>query len=132
MSEGLLYSNFKCTIIFAITENWSLCDFIYIHPFLSIGHLPEAESFFEYSIGNTSYSAINSGYMDHLPSFTEDIIAGISAEIIQACMNDLKCVYDYAVTGNKEVGISTLNISMNNDALSKELGEHKKMRNTVS
>jgi len=87
--------------------------------------LKESESFFNYSIDDTSYSAINDGYRSFIPNFSEDIVSGASTEIKEACMNDKQCIYDYVVTGNAEVAMSTYNISMANQDSVIELGEQR-------
>ena len=89
--------------------------------FSYIGHLTEEESFFNYSIGNTSYSAINDGYMDYLPVFTEDLINSVSDNVIAICKNDLNCIYDLSLTGDRNIGLSTYNISLSNSDIIKEL-----------
>ncbi len=86
--------------------------------------MEEDDSFFNYSIDGTSYSAINDGFNSYIPTFTENIITGASAVVRDACMNDQKCIFDYLVTGDEGVGVSTFNISMGNDATVMELGEN--------
>ena len=80
----------------------------------------ESDSFFNYSIGNTSYSAINEGYLNHIPTFTEDI-SNTSEEVLKACNNDSKCLYDYSVTGDMELGVSTLNTATKNEETVKQI-----------
>ena len=90
-----------------------------------IGHLNESESFFNYSISNSSYSTMNDGYQTYVPLFTEDVLSNTSDSILQACNNDPKCVYDYTATGNMEVGLSTLDTAVKNDDIVTQISEHR-------
>jgi len=78
------------------------------------GHLNESDSFFDYSISNTSYSSINYGYKTHVPLFTEDVLSNASEAVLLACSNDSKCVYDYFATGSIEVALLTLDTAVKN------------------
>ena len=50
-------------------------------------------------------------------------MSGASTKIKETCMNDKQCIYDYVVTGSAGVGVSTYNISMDNQNTVVELGE---------
>lgn len=81
----------------------------------------EEESFFNYSIGDTSYSAINNGYLTHQPVFSEDL--NITQEVRDICRGNPACIYDSVVTGSTAIGLSTLGISTTNDEIIQTLGE---------
>ncbi len=111
-------------IVNKIFPKIALCIFRYFSLlFLYIGHLNKSDSFFNYSIDNSSYSSNNDGYLSHIPTFTEDILANTSDTVLQMCNNDPKCVYDFSVTGDMDVGLSTLDTAMKNDETVKLIGE---------
>ena len=78
---------------------------------------------FNYSITITSYSAINDGYLDYIPVFTDEIQA--SPEVEAMCGGNAQCVYDATVTGDMTVGQGTLDTSMENDETVQILGQCK-------
>lgn len=88
-----------------------------------IGHVLELESLFNYSIGNTSYSVINDGYLDHEPIFSSDLINDVPQQVIDTCQSNLPCIYDSTVTGSMSIGLSTLEVSMTSDDIIQTLGE---------
>ncbi len=91
--------------------------------FLDPGHVTEEESLFNYSLGDTSYSAINDGYLSYRPVFTEDLIDNVTDDEIEMCHSNLECIYDYVVTSSMEIGLSTFNISMTNDDITRTLSK---------
>ena len=80
----------------------------------------EEESVFNYSIGDTSYLAINDGYLQYQPLFSDDLNA--SQEVRDMCQGNPACIYDTVATGNMDIGLSTLRISINNDEVIQTLG----------
>ena len=82
--------------------------------------MTEEESLFNYSIGSTSYLAINDGYLTHQPEFSENL--NITEEVRNMCLGDPACIYDTVVTGSMEVGLSTLNTSAANVDIIQTLG----------
>ena len=70
---------------------------------------------FNYSIGETSYASINDGYMNHVPLFLEEL--NVTQDVIDMCQGNPSCIYDSIATGNTQIGLSTLGVSMNNDAI---------------
>ena len=83
----------------------------------------EDESFFNYSIGDTSYAAINNGYMEHEPLFTEELNA--TQETMEMCQGNIPCIFDTTVTGNPDIGMSTMDVSMSNNDTIMALSEYK-------
>ena len=95
------------------------------------GHVSEEESLFNYSIGaGSSYSAINDGYLEYRPLFTDEVLANASAEVLEMCQGNVECVYDSLVTGDMSVGLGTLNTSMSNDDTVQILGKHNILKTT--
>ena len=95
----------------------------FIHYFLLviIGHITENESLFDYTIGNTSYLAINDGYLTYQPEFSDNINA--TEDVRMMCQGNPACIYDTMVTGSTKVGLSTLRTSTSNDDVIQTLGE---------
>ena len=75
--------------------------------------MAEEESLFNYSIGDTSYMAINNGYLTHQPVFSEDL--NVTQEVRDACQDDPSCEYDAMAIGDIDIGISTLRTSAMNE-----------------
>eukprot|EP00731_Ephydatia_muelleri_P017659 Em0010g757a len=63
------------------------------------------ESLFTYPSGS---SAANYSYPTYAPAFLEDVLANASDAVKSACNNDPSCIFDYAQTGNKAIGLATL------------------------
>ncbi len=80
----------------------------------------EEESLFNYSIGDTSYSAINDDYLSHQPVFSDDL--SVPQAVREMCQGNPSCIYDSVVTGDMEIGLSTLGVSVTNDESIKTLG----------
>ena len=85
------------------------------------GHLTEDESLFNYTIGETSYLAINDGYLTHRPLFSGEL--NVTQVIRDMCQGNPACIYDSMVTGDMEIGLSTLDISATNDQIIQTLGQ---------
>lgn len=82
--------------------------------------MSEEESLFDYNIGDTSYMAMNSGYLTHQPVFFDDL--NVTQEVRDMCQENSACIYDSMVTGDIGIGISTLSISVANDEIIQTLG----------
>ncbi len=95
----------------------------HVYMCMNAGHLTEDESVFNYSIGDTSYLAINDGYLTHQPLFSEDL--NVTQEVMDMCQEVPACIYDSVVTGNMEIGMSTLRTSATNDEIIRTLGKWK-------
>ena len=89
---------------------------------LPIGHLTEEESLFNYTIGNTSYSAINDDYLTHQPLYYDDL--NITQDVRDTCQGNRECIYDSLTTRNMALGVSTLGISELNDQIIQTLGRY--------
>lgn len=83
--------------------------------------MSEEESLFNYTIGATSYSAINDGYLAHQPLFSEEL--NVTEEVREMCQENPSCIYDSVVTGKMEIGMSTLGVSSANDRTIQILGK---------
>lgn len=83
------------------------------------GQVTEDESLFNYSIGDTSYSAVN--YLGHQPVFSEDL--DVTQEVADMCQGNPACIYDTVVTGNSEIGLSSLAVSSSNDEIIRTLSK---------
>lgn len=89
--------------------------------YFTAGHITEEESLFNYSLGDTSYSAINDGYLTYRPLFTDDL--NVTDDVFEMCHSNLECVYDYLVTGSMEIGQDTFNIAMDTDNIIRTLSK---------
>ena len=63
---------------------------------------------------------INDGYMTHQPAFSDEL--NVTQEVRDACEGNPACIHDSVVTGNVEIGLSTLRISSANDQILQTLG----------
>ena len=88
---------------------------------LFLGHVSERESFFDYSIGNLSYAAINNGYLYNLPIFAHNISA--SQEVLNLCGSNQACIFDSTVTGSLTIGQATLNTFQANEQTIRIIGQ---------
>lgn len=89
-----------------------------------LGLVSESESLFNYSIGDTSYFTANDGAQDYVPTFSDEVVANASQEVLDMCGGNLECVYDSSVTGSLVVGQATMDTSMTNDQTLQILGEY--------
>ena len=83
------------------------------------GHVEEQDSIFSY--GGLNYSTLNGGYLEFEPTFFDEL--NITQEVMDACGTNQACILDASLTGNLEIGTSTLNVSMENEELEMTLGE---------
>ncbi len=91
------------------------------------GHLGEQDSLFSY--GDLNYSSINDGHLDFVPTFFDEL--NITQDVIDACGSNQACILDASLTGNVDIGTSTLDKSMENKELEKILGKSKMNACTV-
>jgi hypothetical protein len=59
--------------------------------------------------------AVNNDYLAHQPVFSEDL--NVTQEVREMCQENAACIYDSLVTGDMDVGISTLRVSTSNDKI---------------
>ena len=75
------------------------------------GAVSEVESLFSYSLAaSTSYASFQ--YPDHQPVFLDQLT--LTIEQMEQCGSNKQCAYDYAQTGDVEIGLSTMNIEQSN------------------
>ena len=84
--------------------------------FTYTGHVGESDSIFRY-FGNTSYSTYNSGYLMFVPTFTSELMGNLPSDVDSVCQGNQACIYDYAISGNAELGNSTQSASMDGQEL---------------
>ena len=48
-----------------------------------------------------------------VPGFVGDITQNVSAEILDACGTDIRCIYDAVQTGDVNIGLATTSIQQN-------------------
>ena len=75
------------------------------------GEIHPEDSLFTYPADTTAQNFSNP---DHIPVFLSDIMESASPEILEACGGNPECVFDYAATGNPEIGLGTLSANINN------------------
>lgn len=70
--------------------------------------MSETDSIFYY-FNNASYSTYNSQYLSFVPTFTSELMAmaNLPSDVGSVCQGNQACVYDYAISGNTELGNST-------------------------
>lgn len=83
-----------------------------IHTFGQQWEIQPSESLFTYPEGLT---AADFSHPDHQPAFLDEVLSSASDTITQACNNDPQCIFDYAETGDPEVGMATLETNENNN-----------------
>ena len=86
--------------------------------FLS-GHVSEEDSLFSY--GDQNYSALNNDYLDFIPTFFDEL--NITQEVMDACGDNQACILDASVTGNVNIGTSTLQEEKESEELGAILGK---------
>ena len=75
------------------------------------GAITEVESLFSYSLGtSTSFGSFQ--YPNHQPAFLDQLT--LTDEQKELCGSNKQCAYDYAQTGNSEIGLATMNIEQSN------------------
>lgn len=87
-----------------------------------VGHLGLSESIFHY-FNNASYSTFNTGYETFVPTFTSELVGNLPSDVDSVCQGNQACVYDYAISGNAELGNSTITASINSQNLEATLSK---------
>ncbi len=80
----------------------------------------EQNSIFSY--GDQNYSTLNNGYLDFVPTFFDEL--NITQEVMDACGSNQACILDASLTGNLEVGMTTLDVEEENKELENILGKY--------
>ena len=73
---------------------------------LITGHVSESDSIFYY-FNNASYTTYNSQYLSFVPTFTSELMSDLPSDVDTVCQGNQACIYDYAISGNAELGSST-------------------------
>jgi hypothetical protein len=76
----------------------------------------ETDSIFHY-FDNTSYSIYNSDYLTFMPTFTSELMTSLPSDVDSVCQGNQACLYDYAISGNTELGNSTQMAAMSSQDL---------------
>ena len=77
---------------------------------LIAGAITEEESLFSYSLDGSSFASFQ--YPDHQPAFLDQLT--LTTEQMELCGNDKQCAYDYAQTGDMEIGLATMKVEQSN------------------
>ena len=77
---------------------------------LKSGAITEEESLFVYSLDNVSFAGLQ--YPKHQPAFLDQ--SNLTVEQREQCGNDKQCAYDYAQTGDIEIGLATMKVEQSN------------------
>ncbi|XP_064385332.1 uncharacterized protein LOC135334155 isoform X5 [Halichondria panicea] len=67
--------------------------------------LDASESLFTYPEGLT---AADFAVLDHDPPYLDEVVASASAEVLQACGNNVECIFDSMETGDINIGLETM------------------------
>ena len=73
--------------------------------FAFTGQLDASESLFTYPEGLT---AADFAVLDHDPPYLDEVVASASAEVLQACGNNVECIFDSMETGDINIGLETM------------------------
>lgn len=84
--------------------------------------MSETDSIFSY-FNNASYSTYNSQYLSFVPTFTSELTANLPSDVDSVCQGNQACVYDYAISGNAELGNSTQLVDMGGQELDSVLSK---------
>ncbi len=88
---------------------------------LFLGAISSEESLFSYPNG------LNSSHFfhpDHMPSFVDEVVENASEEVLEACGDNIECIYDASQTGDISIGLETMIADTENqmdEAISGEL-----------
>ena len=77
---------------------------------LTAGAITKDESLFSYSLDGASFASFQ--YPDHQPAFLDQLT--LTDEQMEQCGSDKQCAYDYAQTGDIEIGLATMNVEQSN------------------
>lgn len=89
-----------------MTDNSCLMSLFFLH---TPGQITDEESLFTYPPG---LSVSNFSNQSHIPPFADEI--EVDQAVADMCGDDPECVFDSTVTGNAEIGMSSLTIDSNN------------------
>ncbi len=73
--------------------------------FVLAGQLDASESLFTYPEGLT---AADFAVLDHDPPYLDEVVAMASAEVLQACGDNVECIFDTMETGDINIGLETM------------------------
>ena len=90
-----------------------MCKRAYIIIINIAGQIDPEASLFTYSPG---LSALNYSFPNHEPAFLDEVVAGASQEVLDACGDNVLCIFDASQTGNTEIGMQTTTIEETNVA----------------
>ncbi len=80
----------------------------------------QTESIFTYS-ETESYDFYNANYTTFVPVFLSDMT--VPDTILDACGGDASCIFDYSVTNDPSIGVSSLVVSMENEETLEIIGK---------
>ena len=80
------------------------------HVFLITGAITEEESLFSYLLDGKNFSFFQ--HPDHQPAFLDQLT--LTVEQMEKCGSDKQCAYDYAQTGDIEIGLATTSVEESN------------------
>lgn len=75
------------------------------------GQLQANESLFTYPEG---LSYLDYAHPEHIPPFSEEVLANAPLEVIEACEGSADCIYDACQTGDMSVGLETRTVALTN------------------
>ena len=84
--------------------------------------MDESESVFTY-FEPESYDFYNANSTTYVPVFLSDM--NVSAAILDACGGDDSCIFDYSVTNDPSIGVSSMVVSMENQETLEIIGKRK-------
>ena len=53
-------------------------------------------------------STANYSFPEHLPAFVDEVVASASQEVLDACNDNIRCIFDASQTGNLEIGVNSM------------------------
>ena len=107
-SWGYIIISLKCRCVVR-------CVYLYMS---TTGAVTEEESLFSYSLDGASFEDFQ--HPDHQPIFLDELTP--TAEQVEVCGGDQQCMYDYAQTGNAEVGLATMEVEQSTSTSQTLLG----------
>ena len=121
LTEAEVYNfGLECKLYIIIQQNPIRTRHFYFLSFFFLsciaGHVSESESIFQY-FNDASYSTYNSEYLTFMPTFTSELVDNLPSDVDSVCGGDQACIYDYAISGNAQLGNSTQLASQNGQDL---------------
>ena len=99
-----------CVLVLSNKTHLRYC-FVYCHMALLItGAITEAESLFNYLLDGKTFSFFQ--HSDHEPAFLDQLT--LTVDQMEKCGSDKQCAYDYAQTGDIEIGLATTSVEESN------------------